>query len=106
MRTDPRKACANEDEKLLWALVHDGIAHPLMALTLFSKWSIAFHDWTSTKAWPRPSSNILSGVVQRTNDRDFALGLSRAMKERGVPHVTRSIPVNGYFVYEVERLLL
>ncbi len=53
MRTDPRKACKNANERLLWALVHDLIAHPLMALTLWCRWSVAFHDWTSKKAWPR-----------------------------------------------------
>lgn len=47
MQTDPRKACANQEEKLLWALIHDGIAHPLMALSLFSRWAVDFHDWTS-----------------------------------------------------------
>lgn len=53
MRTDPRAACANTDERLLWALVHDAIAHPLMALTLYSRWFMKFHDFTSHRAWPR-----------------------------------------------------
>jgi hypothetical protein len=53
VRTDPRAACANADERLLWALVHDGIAHPLMAITCYSRMSVWFHDWTSNRAWPR-----------------------------------------------------
>lgn len=53
MRADPRKACANARERLLRAVVHDLIAHPLMALTLYCSLSVRFHDWTSLKAWPR-----------------------------------------------------
>lgn len=53
MRVDPRKACGNERERLMWALLHDLIAHPLMALTGFSAVSLRFHDWTSRYAWPR-----------------------------------------------------
>lgn len=56
MKTDPRKACANAAERKLWAWVHDGIAHPFMALTGWSKISLAFHDWTSYQAWPRYNS--------------------------------------------------
>lgn len=33
MRIDPRKACANTEEKWFWAFIHDLIAHPIMALT-------------------------------------------------------------------------
>lgn len=53
MRTDPRKACANEQQRTGWAFVHDALCHPLMALTCWSSWSLAFHDWTSFRAWPR-----------------------------------------------------
>lgn len=53
MRTDPRAACANTKENLLWALVHDTLAHPLMAVTNYSKLALRFHDWTSFHAWPR-----------------------------------------------------
>lgn len=53
MKTDPRKACANADEKRGWAILHDLIAHPLMILTGYSIWSLALHDYTSHKAWPR-----------------------------------------------------
>lgn len=53
MRTDPRNACANEHQRLLWAVVHDALAHPLMALTGYCAASLRFHDWTSHRAWPR-----------------------------------------------------
>lgn len=53
MRTDPRAACVNEQEKFWWAVLHDLVAHPLMALTNWSRWSLRFHDWTSYYAWPR-----------------------------------------------------
>jgi len=55
VRTDPRKACANEEQLLWWAVVHDLIAHPFMVLTGYSRASIAFHDATSQRAWPRKS---------------------------------------------------
>ncbi len=53
MKTDPNKACATLAEVRRWAVVHDLVAHPLMAVTLYSRWSVAFHDWTSRRAWPR-----------------------------------------------------
>lgn len=52
-RTDPRAACANEQEQFWWAAVHDLVAHPLMVLTGYSRLSLRFHDWTSHYAWPR-----------------------------------------------------
>ncbi|WLE58354.1 hypothetical protein GIY62_14590 [Burkholderia plantarii] len=57
MRTDPRAACANARERLLWALLHDGIAHPLMAITNYSSAAVRFHDFTSRRAWPRPGAD-------------------------------------------------
>lgn len=57
MKTDPRKGCANVDERFAWALVHDLVAHPLMALTCWSAWSLRFHDYTSFRAWPRPQEH-------------------------------------------------
>jgi hypothetical protein len=59
MRTDPRIACANEKERLFWAVVHDLVAHPLMVLTGYSKISLRFHDWTSSHAWPRDKRTYL-----------------------------------------------
>lgn len=60
MRTDPRAACANERETLLWALLHDAVAHPLMALTGYCALSLRFHNFTSKFAWPRVSATPLS----------------------------------------------
>lgn len=63
MKTDPRIACANERELFWWAILHDLVAHPLMALTFYSALSLRFHDWTSKHAWPRdenPQSNIVT----------------------------------------------
>lgn len=59
MRTDPRAACANASERLGWAVLHDLLAHPLMALTNWARWALAFHDWTSVRAWPRPATQEL-----------------------------------------------
>jgi|688.fasta_scaffold07359_26 hypothetical protein len=53
-KLDPNNCCIMFDECLFWALVHDIIAHPLIALTLY-QWqpAIDFHNWTSQKAWKR-----------------------------------------------------
>jgi hypothetical protein len=53
MKTDPREACSTPNEDLWWALVHDGLAHPLMALTNYAGFAVRFHNWTSRKAWPK-----------------------------------------------------
>lgn len=53
MKTDPNKHCINFKQDLVWAIIHDVISHPLMGLTLYSKWSILFHNYTSHKAWKR-----------------------------------------------------
>lgn len=53
MKKDPNKGCKNQKELLGWAIVHDLVAHPLMAATNYSKLSVRFHDYTSHKAWPR-----------------------------------------------------
>lgn len=56
MKTDPNQACANAEERWGWALVHDLIAHPLMALFGWHGWTLQFHDYTSRRAWPRDLS--------------------------------------------------
>lgn len=106
MMTDPRKACANEGERLLWALVHDGIAHPLMAITLFSRLSVAFHDWTSQLAWPRSRRSMFVPWSKiQTHDQGSAFDWGAYLRARGIPHVIRSIPLgDGLFMYEVEEL--
>lgn len=57
MKIDPRSACVNHSEVRYWALVHDAIAHPLMALSGYRSWAVRFHDWTSYRAWPRGQSH-------------------------------------------------
>lgn len=66
MMTDPRESCANARELWFWAAVHDLIAHPLMVLTWYSGPALAFHDFTSHRAWPRepqerPSAEFITG---------------------------------------------
>jgi hypothetical protein len=51
-RIDPNRACSRPGY-LGWALLHDAVAHPLMALTGYSRLGVAFHDFTSRRAWPR-----------------------------------------------------
>jgi len=54
MKKDPNKCCVIFDESLGWALIHDIIAHPLMAITLYKvELFIRFHDYTSKLAWKR-----------------------------------------------------
>lgn len=53
MKTDPNKICEGQEENGGWAFVHDAIAHPLMAIFRYAKWSLRFHNYTSHKAWPR-----------------------------------------------------
>lgn len=53
MKTDPNKGCKNTKERLLWAVLHDAVAHPVLALSGYSQWAMRFHDFTSRKAWPR-----------------------------------------------------
>lgn len=84
MRTDPRAACANKTERFGWAFVHDLFAHPLMALTRWSRWALRFHDWTSNRAWPRdlPPPNVIHFhdtsrhgrlAIRHYGDGDFAV---------------------------------
>lgn len=37
--------------KKVWEFVHNFVAHPLMALTNNSTFSLQFHDWTAKKAF-------------------------------------------------------
>ncbi len=54
MKLDPNAYCINYEQRLGWALIHDIIAHPLMALTLYRiPMFIRFHNYTSHKAWIR-----------------------------------------------------
>lgn len=87
MRTDPRDACANERQRLLWALIHDGLAHPLMALTGYCKAAVAFHDWTSHKAWPRESKVMFYGC-----DRKRCAEIEYQLRSQGVAFVVTTKP--------------
>ncbi len=69
MRTDPRKACANEKQLLGWAILHDLIAHPAMVLTGYSKLSLRFHDATSRRAWPLAVEPVPNEPVLVPSDR-------------------------------------
>lgn len=53
MKIDPINHCTKFRQNLIWALIHDSIAHPLMAITNYSKLSIKFHNFTSHRAWQR-----------------------------------------------------
>lgn len=53
MKVDPNSACVRHVERRGWAILHDLVAHPLMALTGYSTLARRFHDFTSRKAWPR-----------------------------------------------------
>lgn len=72
MRTDPRVACKNGEERWLWAVFHDLVAHPLMALTNYWRLALRLHDWTSRRAWPRvtppvaPAPQEFTRTVPRT----------------------------------------
>lgn len=54
MKKDPNKYCVHFTQNLFWAIVHDVVAHPLMAITLYKvEVFLRFHDYTSHKAWIR-----------------------------------------------------
>lgn len=53
MKTDPNDLCKKYEQRLGWALFHDAIMHPLLALSLYSEWAVRLHDWSSRKAWLR-----------------------------------------------------
>lgn len=87
MRTDPREACGNEHQRLLWALVHDAVAHPLMALAGWPKWALRFHDWTSHKAWPRVNRVMFYGC-----DRKQCAEVEYRLRSNRVAFVTTTTP--------------
>lgn len=67
MKTDPNKGCKNVSERLGWAIVHDLVAHPIMALTGYSSISMRFHNFTSHKAWPR-NTKPTEGIDNEATD--------------------------------------
>lgn len=90
MRTDPRKACANEKQLLGWAIVHDLIAHPFMVLTGYSRASLRFHDATSQRAWPRLVIANERRVFSIPNDRFGTFQVTR-LAARGFYEVQHPI---------------
>lgn len=38
-------------ESIWWAVLHDAVAHPVMALSGYAMWAIRFHQWTGRRAW-------------------------------------------------------
>lgn len=111
MRTDPREACANERQRLGWALVHDGLAHPLMALTGYCKLSLRFHDWTSHKAWPRAVDQDWRWPVMTTSNLREIEQMENRLRDRGLPFVVTATPwqtgplgVDFEYVYQLERI--
>ena len=62
MKIDPNKHCIKYRQSLLWAIIHDLIAHPFMSLTLYSKPAIEFHNYTSHRAWKR--GDVKTSVVR------------------------------------------
>lgn len=82
MRTDPNEACTNTREDFFWAFVHDAVSHPLMALSLYSDWSLRFHNYTSHRAWPRvPSTSHAEGLVSWEDSKQRAYRLTWTRQE-------------------------
>lgn len=88
MKTDPRIACENVSERKGWAFLHDAIAHPLMALTNWSAWSMRFHDWTSHRAWPRVPQSSTGEIFKVRSKYHGELEVKRVA--RGVYQVKHS----------------
>jgi hypothetical protein len=55
VKTDPNN-CIHSGG--IWALIHDAVAHPLLALSGWSGWARRFHAWSSEKAWPRTKGGV------------------------------------------------
>ena len=99
MKTDPNLACANERQRLLWALVHDVLAHPLMGLSAYSKAALRFHDYTSHKAWPRTTVQVATPELGKL------LILEAILRNEGVAFKSTGAPTaNGGYVHTLELL--
>jgi hypothetical protein len=65
MKLDPNKWCINFEQHLGWALIHDCVAHPLMALTLYKvQIFLDFHNYTSQKAKNELKAEILKLLAE------------------------------------------
>ena len=99
MRTDPRIACANEHELFWWAILHDLIAHPFMALTFYSGLSLRFHDWTSRHAWPR-NEDADEHVVDRAAYPVLEVDAWSPMKSKYVRLGIYSTTMEGFWMID------
>lgn len=98
MKRDPNRACANAQQRLGWALVHDAIAHPLMALTGYCGLAMRFHDYTSHKAWPRTNVQVIASLSK-------LLTLEVALRKQGTAFVSTGKPTDdGGYVHTLELL--
>lgn len=71
MKTDERRLAWAFREKYWWAILHDMIAHPLMAVFNYSRWTRRFHSWTSDKAWPPAKARLDLPMPRATAGRTF-----------------------------------
>lgn len=98
MKRDPNAACANTEQRLGWAVLHDLVAHPLMALTGYSRLALKFHDYTSYKAWPRQTVAVVAPL-------DKLLKLEAALRARGFAFVSTGAPLpDGGYAHKLELL--
>lgn len=105
MKTDPNKGCANEKENMLWAFIHDAIAHPLMALTGYSRWALRFHDYTSHRAWPRGHKirYYFHTRIYAKNEIDMQIlqRIEDGLRHAGASFVTEGSMTPDGYVYDV-----
>lgn len=57
MKADPNTLCNKYEQRIGWAIFHDAVVHPLLALALYSTWATRLHDWSSHKAWIRTDNH-------------------------------------------------
>lgn len=103
MKTDPNKGCANLEERLFWALAHDGIAHPLMALSGYAAWALRFHNFTSRKAWPRCAARP-AAFTAAPEDQAALDVLREHFRANKIPCVIEGRPSSAGYEYRVRRL--
>ena len=99
MKRDPNAACANAEQRLLWAVLHDAVAHPLMALTGYCALAVRFHDYTSRKAWPRSTNAVVAMSL------DKLLVLESICRANGLAFVSTGAPLpDGGYSHKLELL--
>lgn len=94
MKKDPNKAC-DKPGHLGWAILHDALAHPFMALTGFSRLGVRFHDWTSHKAWPRRQRAAREYVMESYN-LTAVESFKHFLNLQGIATVVTSAPGEPY----------